>query len=525
MSVIYYNGPIITLEASENPEAVLEEGGLIKCVGTFRECEQEAAEHVTLYDLDGRCLMPAFLDAHSHLSNLASGQMQVQLAHCSSREEAAKRIQTFMQKNEVEPNAWIQANGYDPNAFEDDKPITLAFLDDLVPNNPLMISHTSGHSGLLNTPGLNRLGITVDTPQVPGGVIGQSAGKLTGYLEENAYFEFVKKIPMADIRRFLQAYQKAQELYASYGITTIQEGLCVAQMLPLLKALVEHDGLKLDLVGYVAMEDMPAYQAAFPNALQAYDKQFKIGGYKIFLDGSPQQRTAWMLTPYVDDADYFGYPTMSDDAVYQSIRQAGEAQVQILAHCNGDAACEQYLTQAAKIPDIRDIRPVIIHAQFLDTSQLERVKELGMIPSYFAAHIYHWGDVHIKNFGWDRARRISPCKSTLEKNILFTMHQDTPVILPDMLESIWCAVNRITKQGVVLGKEEAIGVYDALKAVTINAAYQYHEEDRKGSLKEGKQADFVVLSQSPMACDPMEIRKIRVEMTVRLGKVIYRRSN
>ncbi|MGI6500909.1 MAG: amidohydrolase [Anaerostipes sp.] len=523
MAVIYYNGSIITLEKNENVDAILEEDGKIQCVGTVEECKKAAKEQARFYDLDRKCLMPAFIDAHSHLSNLASNQLQISLTGCSARKEVEQRIKTFIHENGLEPGEWVQAYGYDHNLFDKENKITLSFLDGILPDYPLIISHASGHSCLLNTCGLKCLGITTESSPISGGVIGQKNGELTGYLEENACFEYLKKVPMADMKRFLQAYEKAQDIYASYGITTIQEGMCVTQMVPLLKALTEQNLLKLDLVGYVCPKDMPAYKELFPIGNQSYHNNFRVGGYKIFLDGSPQQRTAWMLTPYIDDETYYGYPVMSDEEVYQSVKQAYEEHVQILAHCNGDAASEQYLNQIGKFKNIKDIRPVIIHAQLLNVKQLDKVKENGMIPSYFIGHIYHWGDVHIKNFGRKRASKISPTKSTLEKGILFTFHQDTPVIQPDMLESIWCAVNRMTKKGVVLGKEEAIDVYDAIKAVTINAAYQYHEEKIKGSLKIGKQANFVILSQSPLACKPMDINNIKIEMTIKEGNIIYQR--
>ena len=185
----------------------------------------------------------------------------------------------------------------------------------------------------------------------------------------------------------------------------------------------------------------------FEDHKRKYKNNFKIGGYKIFLDGSPQGRTAWMRTPYIDDINYYGYSTMEDNSVYEAIKMAMDDDLQILAHCNGDMAAEQYIEAIEKIgKDVKKIRPVIIHAQLIGIDQLEKVKEFGLIPSYFVAHTYYWGDIHIENFGLERARKISPAKSTLEKNILFTFHQDSPIIEPNMFETIMCAVERKTKK-------------------------------------------------------------------------------
>ena len=201
--------------------------------------------------------------------------------------------------------------------------------------------------------------------------------------------------------------------------------------------------------------------------------------------------------------------------------------MQLLAHCNGDAAAGQYLSVLEQLEREREAhleRPVMIHAQLLDLDQLDKVKELGVVPSFFAAHVYHWGDVHVKNFGAERAARISPAGAALERDIPFTFHQDTPVLPPDMLETVWCGVNRLTRSGAVLGPEQKIPVVEALAAVTIRAAWQYFEEGEKGSLREGKRADLVLLERDPLTADPMSLRDIPVLATWKDGRLIYRRE-
>ena len=144
-----------------------------------------------------------------------------------------------------------------------------------------------------------------------------------------------------------------------------------------------------------------------------------------------------------------------------------------------------------------------------------------MIPSFFVAHVYHWGEDHVRNFGWERASRISPAGSALALGIPFTLHQDSPVIRPDMLETLWCAVNRLTRDGRILGKEERIPVWDALRAVTANGAWQYFEEEEKGTISPGKRADFALLSADPLKTPPENLRDIRVLATVKDGERIW----
>ncbi|MEG1501334.1 MAG: amidohydrolase family protein, partial [Clostridiales bacterium] len=370
------------------------------------------------------------------------------------------------------------------------------------------------------------LAITKDTAPPIGGVIGyEEDGQLSGYMEEEAYIQCIKKVPMADLQEMLEAYSKAQEKYLSYGIATVQEGMMVGQMLPLYKSLLESGLLLVDLVGYSDLSSMEDIRKAFPDSLKKYDRHFKIGGYKIFLDGSPQVKTAWMKMPYRGSDDYCGYGIMTDEAVLAAIEKATAEEMQILAHCNGDAAIQQYLNGIQKVADknkkILSLKPVIIHCQLISPSELAEAEKLKMIASFFIAHILHWGDIHIENFGYQRAKAISPANSALKNKLIFTFHQDAPVIEPNMLETIQCAVIRKTKTGMILDKNECISVIDALKAVTINAAYQYSEEEMKGSIKEGKQADFVIISDNPLTVAKDKIADIAVLATIKNGEVVF----
>ncbi|MEG0763580.1 MAG: amidohydrolase family protein, partial [Oscillospiraceae bacterium] len=360
-----------------------------------------------------------------------------------------------------------------------------------------------------------------------GGVIGINNGKLTGYMEETAYISCIKRVPIADFASMLAAYGKAQDKYLSYGIATVQEGMMVAQMLPLYTALINSGILKIDVVGYPDTASIAQLKSAMPLSVGAYDKHFKIGGVKIFLDGSPQVKTAWMQAPYQNSGDYCGYGTMTDDEVLNAVSNAANDGVQILAHCNGDAAIQQYINAVSSVSadnkNLALLKPVIIHSQLITKAQLAKAAQLNMIPSFFIAHILHWGDIHISNFGYERASSISPAHTALNLDIPFTFHQDAPVIEPNMLETVQCAVIRQTKSGITLGESECIDVLDALKAITVNAAYQYSEQDVKGSIKIGKQADFVILSDNPLQAEHNAISDIKILATIKSGECVYRK--
>lgn len=524
MKTLFYGGRILTMEEPMYAEAVLAENGIIRAVGSL-DALKAAAGDCEMVDLHGAVMLPGFIDAHSHFFQVAASLLQVSVDGCDSAEKIGTRIQAFIAEKNIAPGQWVNVRDYDNNLMPGLKNPTLEQLNAYAPHNPLVIHHKSGHMGLMNALALDALGITAETPSPEGGRIEIVDGKLTGYLEENAFIENIKRMPMPSFQELLASFDDAQKKYASYGITTVQDGMVAKPMLPMFEQLLNLDKLFLDVKLYAGLdsyEDVKAMLKKYPK-----NRHMQCGGLKIFLDGSPQGRTAWMRTPYEGTPDYCGYGTQTDEAVESAFRMAAEENTQIIAHCNGDGASEQFLRCMEHVqkdyPQFKKLRPVIIHGQLLGLDQLPRVKALEVMVSFFVAHVYHWGDVHIRNFGMERASQISPTHSALEAGIPFTFHQDAPVIEPNMLETIWCAVNRQTKVGVTLGQQEKISVLDALKAITINGAYQYFEEHKKGSITAGKMADFVVLDRDPLAVQPEELRDLKVLATYKNGNCIYRR--
>lgn len=537
---IYYNGNILTMnpERERVPMVVEEDGKILytPAAAAFSEISgfdaasdtpdgsESSSSHTRLVDLKGATMLPAFLDSHSHFSGYAMAQLQVPLEEAVSFEEIIEKIKEFIAIQQVPAGCWVVCKGYDHNQLIEHAHPTAAILDLAAPEHPVILQHQSGHMGVFNTTALRLLQVTADTTCPSGGKIALENGVPTGYMEENAFIEYQQKVPMASPKELADAYISVQNKYASYGITTIQEGMLPGQLIPLYQMLTAQKMLKLDVVGYADAKEASRTLPLLAAHRRTYKDHFKLGGLKIFLDGSPQGRTAWMRSPYEGSADYCGYNTLSDQQVEDFLRLAVRENLQLLAHCNGDAAAAQYLRACSKVAaegyDIKKIRPVLIHGQLLGPDQLPEVKRLGIIPSFFAAHVYHWGDVHIQNFGWQRASHISPAASALQCGIPFTFHQDTPVIEPDMMETVWCSTNRLTKGGACLDAE-AISVMDALRAVTIHAAYQYFEENEKGSIAPGKRADFVILDKDPLTVPTMELRNIKVLQTIKDGKIIF----
>ncbi|HWH63799.1 MAG TPA: amidohydrolase family protein [Ginsengibacter sp.] len=203
--------------------------------------------------------------------------------------------------------------------------------------------------------------------------------------------------------------------------------------------------------------------------------------------------------------------------------------IQVNVHANGDSAigmvlkAHEYACKALNQPLDADRRTTIIHSQFVRKDQLQKYKAYNMIPSMYTEHTYFFGDTHIKNRGMEQAAYESPLNSALKLGILATNHTDFNVLPINQMMVIWCAVNRLTRTGVLLGADERVTPYQALQCITINAAHQYFEENSKGSLKAGKLADLVILDQNPLKVDKMKIKDIKVIETIKSGKTIYKK--
>jgi len=535
MDTLYYGGSILTMEDEhDRPEAVLVSRGIIKKVGTLKEVMDAAGKNIKKYDLSGKCLMPSFIDPHGHVAMKAQMSLFADLSECRCFDDIEKEMAKYIKENKITPKQVAVGFGYDHNFLEEYAHPGKAVLDKASSDIPILILHVSGHLGCANSAMLDLAGIDKDTEDPKGGRYGRVEGSTEpdGYLEESAMMgvqgKMAKRIK-ADIGKMLNGMQQA---YIENGVTTVQEGAANAGNIKLLKMASMLGKLKTDVVIYPLISDGGSDLIEKNRRIVGqYKKHLKIGGYKMLLDGSPQGRSAWMSEPYLGGEEgYCGYPWITDEEADEYVLTAVEENMQVLAHCNGDAASEQFLNAYERAmaksenPNKGDLRPVMIHCQTVRNDQLDRMAEIDMVASIFVGHVYYWGDVHMKNFGPERGNHISPVKDALDRGLSVNFHQDTPITKPDMLHSVWCAVNRISRGGNVIGEDQKVGVYDALKAVTINAAYEYFEEDSKGSIAEGKRADLVILDKDPTTVESMAIKDISVLETIKDGKTIYQKK-
>lgn len=530
MKHLYYNGNIYTMASEgERVDALLTEDGVIKAVGSYEKLRKENTD-ASATDLRGRTLMPAFVDGHSHFLMAMQIGMMADLTGCSDFEDIVSVMKEFIRDRKITENGVAIGWGYDHNFLPAEQHPDRHVLDQISETIPVCIVHTSGHMGCVNTVTLKLAGITSESPDPSGGKIGREEGgkEPSGYLEEAAMFQGLGILTRCLGSDMVPSVETAEKMYLEHGITTVQEGGATGQSVETLIAFDAMKKLRVDVVAYPLVEENAMdIIRRFPEYKGKYKGHVKIGGCKMILDGSPQGKSAWLTKPYENSGDYCGYPKYSDEMVKKWLEEALKDRVQVLAHCNGDAAGDQFLRcyEAAleKYPEEKaaDLRPVMIHCQTARKDQMEKMAPLGMVASIFTGHVYFWGDVHRKNLGDIRGANISPCRWALDAGLTVNFHQDMPVTRPDMLHSIWCAVNRITRSGNVSGKSQKISVYEAFRAASYGGAYAYHEEGVKGTLEPGKKADMIILDRDPFAVDPIEIKDIRVLETLKDGATVY----
>lgn len=570
---IYLGGDIITVDDKHpTAEAVAVKGGRILAVGDRSAIEKEHQGKATrVVDLAGKALLPGFFDAHSHIAGyeLFWGTPDLSpppFSDVTSVTAIQEKLRAFIADNQIPEGTMVFASGYDESLLVDKRHPTRQELDAVSTKHPVVAMHTSQHQIVANSVALKLFGYDRNTPDPAGGVIRRdSDGELTGQLEELAMMPLLEFLPKRSMDEKIRNFDEIQHLYASHGITTAQDGMTMPDQFELLREVQKRDKFMIDVISFPRWQFLDAYldgekvldvDYQFPgqvcdhpipgtedNTSEArldesdrlkvgvYVNRLKFGGVKITADGAVQGYTAYLTQPYFKppegfDADYRGYEQIKQERLDKWFDAAYRDDIQLLVHCNGDAAVDQMIESVRRAQATygkKDLRPVMVHAQTARHDQVDAMAELGIMPSFFPVHTFLYGDKHINfTLGEERAFGISPGGYAKSKDIPFTIHTDAPVVPPDTLLLMWTAVNRLSRTGVVVGPAECISAMDAIRAITLNAAYQYFEEQNKGSIEVGKLADLVILDRNPLKVRPDEIKDIKVLETVKEGRTIYK---
>jgi predicted amidohydrolase YtcJ len=535
---IYRGGPILTIDdAQPTAEAVAVKDGRILAVGTDSDVSRHQGPETQTFDLAGRALLPGFVDSHGHV---VMGGLQALSANLLPPPDGPGADIASLQSalsEWADDNAEVVSQvdmiigfGYDNAQLAEQRHPTREDLDAVSTELPIMIVHQSGHLGVANSKALELAGIDASSEDPEGGVIQRgSDGEPNGVLEEYAFFTALLPLLGQLGQEGLEAFARAgADLWASYGYTTAQEGRSSGSIVEVLKGIGAAGELSIDIVAFPDVLEARDYIGA--NVSKDYSNRVRVGGCKLTIDGSPQGFTALRDRPYYDPVGeyppgYAGYAAITMEQTQDAVNWCYENGIQIITHANGEGASDMLIAAlgAAQAEyGTPDIRPVLIHGQFLREDQVDAYQRLGVFLSLFPMHTFYWGDWHRDHtVGPVNAENISPTGWVRQRGMMFGSHHDAPVAFPDSMRILSATVTRRTRSGDILGPAQRVDVMTALKAMTIWPAWQHFEEDRKGSIEPGKIADFVILSDDPTAVDPETLAEIEVLVTVKDDAVIY----
>lgn len=540
---LFYNGDIITMASSEPNyvEAIVEQNGKIVFVGSQSEAESKYADAKKI-DLKGNTLLPGFIDPHSHFGMVSNTMGQVDLnpepvGQISNIDDILKHLKAYKDDHNIADGEWIFGWGYDDGQLVEKRHPTKKDIDKVLPNNPVYLQHTSGHMGVANTLGLHELNVSAETKNPEGGTIVRFTNSQdpTGLVQETAMYPFVRLMMEKLDSKQEEFFDTTQEYYASNGFTTAHDGMTSREAIQFYQSQADAGKFKIDLIVLAGFSELEQNLKDETLQFKSYKNGFKTQGTKIVADGSPQGKTAFFTAPYLTEVpgcqeECKGLPSLSQDALNALFIMAYDKNNQLFIHCNGDATIDMVIAaheNASKVLNQaldKDRRTIIIHSQFVRAEQLETFVKYKMEPSFFTNHAYFWGDIHVENLGQDRADFLSPMLSAERLGLKPTNHSDATVTPIDPIFTIWTAVNRVSRSGEVIGKNERTTPYLALKAITVNAAYEMFDENLKGTLSKDKLADFVILDRNPLKVEPMEIKEIQVLETIKEGKSIFKKN-
>ncbi len=535
---LYFNGIVLTMnEYRSEAEAVLTEGGHIVQVGNFEEVAWQAKPGCARRDLRGCAMVPGFIDPHGHFPD--SGIMSLfkvdlappPLGDCRSLAMALERLSS--QAEATPEGEWVLGAMFDPAGVPERRFPTRDELDEVSGTHPVWTEHFTGHAGVANSLALAWRGVDESSPDPDGGRLGRDhpGGRLTGLLEGmsamGALGDTEFGIGPAEFRK---AAANAGREYLSKGVTMAQNSWAPKTLLRYFVDLAENPLPTMpDLVVLPAGHLEPELSENRLDFALLESASVRFGPRKLFADGSLHVQTACLTEPYFKplngDAGHRCEPSISAEGMFKQILPLHEAGFQVHIHVNGDATADIVLDAFDRVLDAvprSDHRHTLIHAQTVRKDQLDRMAQLGVSASFFPAHIYYWGEYHREvSLGPARAENISPARWAVESGVRFTIHNDATVTPTLPLHLAWCAAERKTNRGRVLGEDQRLTPLEALKAHMIDAAWQVFAEAERGSIEVGKRADFAILSGNPLDAGD-GLKDLRVLETVLAGESVYR---
>ncbi|UCE95826.1 MAG: amidohydrolase [Candidatus Bathyarchaeota archaeon] len=493
--------------------------GKFVAVGTEKEILPYIGKNTEKIDLEGKSVVPGFIDTHVHGASLGKGLSQINLRYVKSIKEIQKKVKQRSQ--EIPEDNWIIGRGWDQDKLAEKRYPQCSDLDQAVPNQPVFLLRVCGHLGIINSKAMKLVGLTKETKPPKGGVIDKNpkTHEPNGILREHALKLVYKHLPKTGMETLKQYCLLACQVMAKNGITTAHWITNSVNEIQALQELKKSDLLPLRIYLLISVESLDRFIETGLSTGFGDDK-IKIGSVKILTDGSLGGRTAALDKPYNDAPETKGILLHSQRQLERYMTRAHEAGFQLAIHTIGDKTVRTVLRilnkVLQKIPRINH-RHRLEHVSVLNPKLMKKIKEIGAIASVQPHFVI--SDFWIeKRLGKTRARWTYAFKSILNQGIMTMGGSDAPVEPVSPILGIYAAVARKTIP------QERLTLDEALRLYTVNAAYGSFEEDVKGSIQPDKFADLVVLSQDPYKTTYEQVKNLKVEMTIVGGKIVYTRE-
>lgn len=532
--IVFKNGEVLTVNAdNEVSQAVAVKGNEIVAVGSNEEITSFIGFHTEVVDLDGKTLLPGFIDAHLHLTIYGLNLLGVNCT-ASNVQSLADIFSDLKKKAEVtKKGEWVRAWGFNEQRIAEKRLPTREELDEISHDHPIVITRYCNHMSIVNSKALELAGITEKTPDPAGGIIERDAdGRLNGKLIENAHMALFHVASFSD-HELEAAHKLASDTFVKAGITSVHDAGGYGSgpdIIRMMQQGVKSGHIKVRV--YAMIGSLTDSEGFIQTMLHAGimtglgDEKFRIGPAKLFTDGSSTGPTIATREPYASDPNNYGIKYYEQEELNRILGEAHKKGFQITAHAQGDRVIEMIIDcieQALEQYPRKDHRHRIEHAGIASPDLQERMKQLKIIPIPNPVFMYVNGDSYIHHYG-ERVHVMYPARDYFEKSIPAAFASDAPVAHCNPLLGIHAAINRQTVSGQPVGLNQAVEVMDAVRAYTYNGAYASFEQHLKGSIEEGKLADLVVLDRSLLKTNKEEIKNIQVVMTMIDGKILYKKD-
>ncbi|MGV3135695.1 amidohydrolase [Brevibacillus agri] len=526
---VFLNGHVVTVDAQDRiAEAVAIKGNRIVAVGTTEQIKKLIEPETNIIDLQGKSLLPGFIDAHLHITIYGTNKLGVD---CKARgiRSIEELLAALRERAETTPEGeWVRACGFDENLMIEQRYPTRAELDAVSGKHPIFVMRTCAHHSVANSRALERAGYDKQTPDPQGGRIDRDGqGELTGFLVETAHMKMFELAAFSEAE-YKEGLRLASEDFVAAGITSVHDaGGYGPDNYRAMQKAVQAGDVKVRIYAIICAlnqsEDFVRRMIDAGMVTGTGDERFRIGPAKVFTDGASIAPTMAMREPFDSRPGDCGILYYEQDELNTILGEAHAKGFQITAHAQGDRAIDMLLTcfeTALAAHPRKNHRHRIEHAGVSSPDLLARMARLGVVPIPNPAFIYDHGDSYVKNIG-ERVGHMFPARGQADLGIIAAGASDCPVTDFNPLIGIHAAVNRRSKTGQPVGTNQRVTVMEAIRMFTWNGAYASFEEGIKGSIEPGKLADLVVLNGNILSHPHERIKELKVEQTMIDGKIVY----